>query len=89
MLGRALCIRHVDAGSCNGCELEIHALNNPYYNLEKLAVIGADGRVDDDQKVAGPSASRRQYDAVLVANGHVGRERRRDSELIDRDRPLP
>ena len=30
-LGRALVIRHVDAGSCNGCELEIHALNNPYY----------------------------------------------------------
>ena len=34
ILGRALCIRHVDAGSCNGCELEIQALNNPYYNLE-------------------------------------------------------
>lgn len=33
-LGRALAIRQVDAGSCNGCELEIHALNNPYYNLE-------------------------------------------------------
>jgi Ni,Fe-hydrogenase III small subunit len=33
-LGRALTIRHVDAGSCNGCELEIHALQNPYYNLE-------------------------------------------------------
>lgn len=34
VFGRALCIRHVDAGSCNGCELEIHALSNPYYNLE-------------------------------------------------------
>jgi hypothetical protein len=34
VLGRALCIRHIDAGSCNGCELEIHALNNPLYNLE-------------------------------------------------------
>ena len=33
-LGRALAIRHVDAGSCNGCELEINAVNNPYYNLE-------------------------------------------------------
>jgi len=33
-LGRALAIRHVDAGSCNGCELEIHALNNAYYNIE-------------------------------------------------------
>ena len=38
ILGRALCIRHVDAGSCNGCELEIQALNNPYYNLEGLGV---------------------------------------------------
>ena len=37
-LGRALAIRHVDAGSCNGCELEIHALNNPYYNLEGLGI---------------------------------------------------
>ena len=37
-LGRALVIRHVDAGSCNGCELEIHALNNPYYNLEALGI---------------------------------------------------
>lgn len=34
VLGRALTIRQVDAGSCNGCELEIQALNNPYYNLE-------------------------------------------------------
>ena len=33
LLGRALVIRQVDAGSCNGCELEINALNNPYYNL--------------------------------------------------------
>ncbi|HZF23777.1 MAG TPA: formate hydrogenlyase, partial [Burkholderiales bacterium] len=32
----ALTIRHVDAGSCNGCELEINSLNNPYYNLEGL-----------------------------------------------------
>src|SRR5215469_18020525 len=38
ILGRALCIRHVDAGSCNGCELEIHALNNPLYNLEGLGI---------------------------------------------------
>ena len=35
-LGRALTIRQVDAGSCNGCELEIHALGNPYYNIEEL-----------------------------------------------------
>src|SRR5260221_9254167 len=33
--GRALAIRHVDAGSCNGCELEIHAMNSPFYNPER------------------------------------------------------
>jgi Ni,Fe-hydrogenase III small subunit len=36
--GGALAVRHVDAGSCNGCELEINALNNPYYNLEGLGI---------------------------------------------------
>ena len=35
-LGRSLAIRQVDAGSCNGCELEIHALSNPYYDLERF-----------------------------------------------------
>src|SRR5258708_27070498 len=34
-LGRSLSIREVDAGSCNGCELEIHALNNAYYDVER------------------------------------------------------
>ena len=38
LLGRALAIREVDAGSCNGCELEISALDNPYYNLEGLGI---------------------------------------------------
>ena len=38
VLGRALAIRQVDAGSCNGCELEIHALNNPLYNIEGLGI---------------------------------------------------
>ena len=37
-LGRALVIRHVDAGSCNGCEIEINALSNAYYNLEALGI---------------------------------------------------
>src|SRR5260370_1356690 len=37
-LGRSLSIREVDAGSCNGCELEIHALNNPVYDLERLGL---------------------------------------------------
>ncbi|MBZ0142447.1 MAG: formate hydrogenlyase, partial [Rhodocyclaceae bacterium] len=38
ILGRALTIRAVDAGSCNGCELEIHALNNPCTNLEGYGI---------------------------------------------------
>ena len=38
ILGRALTIREVDPGSCNGCELEINALDNPYYNLEGLGI---------------------------------------------------
>jgi Ni,Fe-hydrogenase III small subunit len=38
ILGRALTIRLVDAGSCNGCELEINALGNPYYNIEGLGI---------------------------------------------------
>ncbi|HEX6092063.1 MAG TPA: hydrogenase, partial [Dongiaceae bacterium] len=35
-LGRSLSIREVDAGSCNGCELEIHALNNAFYDSERF-----------------------------------------------------
>jgi Ni,Fe-hydrogenase III small subunit len=38
VLGRALCIRQIDAGSCNGCELEIQALSNPYYNIEGMGI---------------------------------------------------
>jgi Ni,Fe-hydrogenase III small subunit len=37
-LGRSLAIREVDAGSCNGCELEIHALNNPVYDIERFGL---------------------------------------------------
>ena len=47
--GRALAIRHVDAGSCNGCELEIHAANNAYYNLERLGIKGTIRTVDSAQ----------------------------------------
>ncbi|MBI5920318.1 MAG: formate hydrogenlyase [Betaproteobacteria bacterium] len=57
-LGRALVIRHVDAGSCNGCELEIHALNNLYYNLEALGIrFAASPRHADLLLVTGPVAS--------------------------------
>jgi Ni,Fe-hydrogenase III small subunit len=38
ILGRALCIRAVDAGSCNACEIELNALSNPYYNIEGLGI---------------------------------------------------
>ena len=38
LLGRSLAIREVDAGSCNGCELEIHALNNAFYDLERFGI---------------------------------------------------
>ena len=55
ILGRALAIRQVDAGSCNGCELEIHALNNPYYNLEGLGLkFVASPRHADMLLVTGP-----------------------------------
>jgi Ni,Fe-hydrogenase III small subunit len=84
VLGRALCIRHVDAGSCNGCELEIHALNNPLYNLEGLGIrFVASPRHADLLLVTGPvsanmeTALRRTYDAIpnpklVVAIGDCG-----------------
>src|SRR5882757_9080847 len=57
LLGRALCIRHIDAGSCNGCELEIHALNNPLYNIEGLGIrFVASPRHADLLLVTGPVA---------------------------------
>jgi len=65
VLGRALCIRHVDAGSCNGCELEIHALNNPLYNLEGLGIrFVASPRHADLLLVTGPVS--RSMEAALV-----------------------
>ena len=84
LLGRALVIRHVDAGSCNGCELEIHALNNPYYNIEGLGIrFAASPRHADLLLVTGPvswhmeSALRIAYEAmpapkVVVAVGECG-----------------
>ncbi|MGE5142733.1 MAG: NADH-quinone oxidoreductase subunit B family protein [Acidobacteriota bacterium] len=83
-LGRALTIRQVDAGSCNGCELEIHALGNPYYNLEGLGIkFVASPRHADMLLVTGPVskhmaiALRRTYDAtpdpkLVVAVGDCG-----------------
>jgi Ni,Fe-hydrogenase III small subunit len=83
-LGRALTIRHVDAGSCNGCELEIHALGNPYYNIEGLGIrFVASPRHADLLLVTGPVskhmaiALQRTYDAtpepkIVVAVGDCG-----------------
>src|SRR5207245_11503489 len=83
-LGRALTIRQVDAGSCNGCELEIHALGNPYYNLEGLGIkFVASPRQADMLLVTGPVskhmaiALKRTYDAtpepkLVVAVGDCG-----------------
>ncbi len=83
-LGRALCIRQVDAGSCNGCELEIHALNNPFYNIEGLGIrFVASPRHADLLLVTGPVsrhmelALRRVYEAtpdpkLVVAVGDCG-----------------
>ena len=55
--GGSLCIRHVDAGSCNGCELEIHGLNNAFYNIEALGMrFVASPRHADLLLVTGPVA---------------------------------
>ena len=54
-LGRSLAIREVDAGSCNGCELEIHALGNPYYDLDRFGIrFVASPRHADVLLVTGP-----------------------------------
>ena len=80
----SLAIRHVDAGSCNGCELEINALNNPYYNIEGLGIrFVASPRHADLLLVTGPvsrhmaEALRRTYEAtpepkLVVAIGDCG-----------------
>lgn len=83
-VGRALAIRHVDAGSCNGCELEIHSLNNAYYNIEGLGMrFVASPRHADLLLVTGPvsrhmeTALKRTWDATpdpkrVVALGDCG-----------------
>ena len=70
-LGRSLSIREVDAGSCNGCELEIHALNNSFYDIERFGIrFVASPRHADVLLVTGPvtknmrEALERTYDAT-------------------------
>lgn len=84
VFGGALSIRQVDAGSCNGCELEIHAINNAYYNIEGLGIKFVAGpRHADLLLVTGPVsrhmevALKRTYDAtpepkLVVAVGDCG-----------------
>lgn len=82
--GRSLAIRHVDAGSCNGCELEIHMMQMAHYNAEGLGIrFVASPRHADMLLVTGPvsrhmeTALRRTYDAtpdpkLVVATGDCG-----------------
>lgn len=85
-LGRSLSIREIDAGSCNGCELEIHALNNAYYDVERFGIrFVASPRHADVLLVTGPvtknmrDALERTYQAVpnpkwVVAVGDCARD---------------
>jgi Ni,Fe-hydrogenase III small subunit len=81
---RSLAVRQVDAGSCNGCELEIHAMNNSFYNCERFGIhFTASPRFADLLLVTGPVshnmeiALRRTYDAtpvpkIVIAVGDCG-----------------
>ncbi len=83
-LGRSLAIREVDAGSCNGCELEIHALSNAFYDIERFGIrFVASPRHADVLLVTGPvtrnmcEALRRTYAATpapkwVIAVGDCG-----------------
>jgi Ni,Fe-hydrogenase III small subunit len=86
LFGRSIAIREVDAGSCNGCELEIHALNNAYYDVERFGLrFVASPRHADVLMVTGPvtrnmrEALKRTYDATpdpkwVVAIGDCARD---------------
>ena len=73
-LGRSLSIREVDAGSCNGCELEIHALNNAFYDLERFGI----------RFVASP-----RHADVLLVTGPVTHNMREALERTYRATPEP
>src|SRR2546423_13271131 len=73
-LGRSLSIREVDAGSCNGCELEIHALNNAYYDVERFGI----------RFVASP-----RHADVLLVTGPVTRNMQQALERTWRATPDP
>jgi Ni,Fe-hydrogenase III small subunit len=73
-LGRSLSIREVDAGSCNGCELEIHALNNAFYDLERFGL----------RFVASP-----RHADVLLVTGPVTKNMREALERTHAATPAP
>jgi Ni,Fe-hydrogenase III small subunit len=73
-LGRSLAIRQVDAGSCNGCELEIHALNNAFYDIERFGL----------RFVASP-----RHADVLLVTGPVTKNMREALERTYRATPDP
>ena len=73
-LGRSLALRHVDAGSCNGCELEIHALSNAFYDLERFGL----------RFVASP-----RHADVLLVTGPVTKNMREALERTYRATPDP
>ena len=90
-LGRSLSIREIDAGSCNGCELEIHALNNAYYDVERFGIrFVASPRHADVLLVTGPvtknmrEALKRTHDATpgSEVGGCIGRLRPRRRLLL-------
>jgi Ni,Fe-hydrogenase III small subunit len=73
-LGRSLSIREIDAGSCNGCELEIHALSNAFYDLERFGL----------RFVASP-----RHADVLLVTGPVTRNMREALERTYNATPAP
>jgi Ni,Fe-hydrogenase III small subunit len=73
-LGRSLAIRHVDAGSCNACELELHALGNAFYDLERFGL----------KFVASP-----RHADVLIVTGPVTRNMREALERTYNAMPAP
>jgi Ni,Fe-hydrogenase III small subunit len=73
-LGRSLSIREIDAGSCNGCELEIHALSNPFYDIERFGL----------RFVASP-----RHADVLLVTGPVSHNMREALERTFRATPEP
>jgi Ni,Fe-hydrogenase III small subunit len=74
LLGRSMTIREVDAGSCNGCELEIHALGNAFYDVERFGI----------RFVASP-----RHADVLLVTGPVTRNMREALERTYAATPAP